>query len=49
MVTHKEIFNQMVRMEQSSAKNTNLMQTYKVMWNYLKADMQFAPQEKSTP
>ena len=37
----EEIFNRMVKMEQASYQNPNLLQTYEVMWNGLKKELQF--------
>ena len=38
---YQQIFNRIIEMERASARNPNLMQTYKVMWEGLKEEIQF--------
>ena len=37
----KQVFDRMIQMEIASADHPNLMQTYEVMWNALKKEIQF--------
>lgn len=37
---NKEIFDRMIKLENASARNPNLLQTYEVMWNCLKQEIQ---------